>query len=66
MLATIGARLHQCNLGFSLLGASHSLAYVGNDWGTFTSMQSWLLAAGSIAFAGVTNRMYWAKDPLPY
>ena len=42
------------------------VAYVGNDWGTFTSMQSWLLAAGSIAFAGVTNRMYWAKDPLPY
>ena len=42
------------------------VAYIGNDWGTFTSMQSLLLAAGSIAFAGVTNRMYWAKDPPPY
>jgi hypothetical protein len=42
------------------------VAYVGKDWGTFTSTQSWLLAAVSIAFAGVTNRMYWAKDPLPY
>jgi hypothetical protein len=29
-------------------------------------MQAGLLAAGSIAFAVVTNRMYWAKDPLPY
>ena len=42
------------------------VAYFGNDWGTFTSMQAGLLAAGSIAFAVVTNRMYWAKDPLPY
>lgn len=42
------------------------VAYFGNDWGTFSSMQAGVLAAGSIAFAAVTNRMYWAKDPLPY
>jgi hypothetical protein len=42
------------------------VAYVGNDWGTFSSMQSLMIAAGSAAFWAFTNRMYWAKDPLPY
>jgi len=39
------------------------VAYIGNDWDTFTSMQAVLIGAGSITFAVITNRIYWAKDP---
>ncbi|MCH1528253.1 MAG: hypothetical protein L7S46_00830 [Candidatus Poseidoniaceae archaeon] len=42
------------------------VAYFGNDWGTFTSTGSAMIAAASLGFGLVTNRVYWSKDPPPY
>lgn len=42
------------------------VAYFGNDWGTFTPSGSAMIAAASLGFGLVTNRVYWSKDPPPY
>ena len=52
--------------GFWVAVTGVLVAYFGEDWGTFTSTGALLIAAGSIAFGVVTNRIYWLKDPLPY
>ena len=42
------------------------VAFFGHELNTFTDGQSIALAAGSIGFGVITNRIYWAKDPPPY
>lgn len=57
-------RMWKAGLWVALTGLL--VAFFGHELNTLTDGQSIALAAGSIGFGVITNRIYWAKDPPPY
>lgn len=42
------------------------VAWFGTQWSTFSSGGGIAIAASSVAFAWLSNRLYWRMDPPPY
>tara|TARA_B100000767_G_scaffold196200_1_gene183208 strand:+ start:3898 stop:5082 length:1185 start_codon:yes stop_codon:yes gene_type:complete len=57
-------RMWKAGLWVAIIGLL--VAFFGHELNTLTDVQSIALAASSLGFGVLTNRIYWAKDPPPY